>query len=342
MASKFGKINPETGQTYYADRIPNPKKSGSFLIDSDAEARVQGFRQIVTECEIDHDNIAPLVACLNKRKRELVLNKQLEGELVPHSPVKSWNDDFVIDWIVTVSDATKPLLLLAIAVDPDAIRFLRCYGTQLHDSLCYPKDGKNKKVALKVLTKYHEANGSPLKTIVTDKVLLNDGTLDFAQHGRYKLDYNSTERAVKVLHIKTKSAIAIPEHVHILKKQLVQGNHSDWSSGVDQHPLEPILFASFFKETKVGPCAFPKLTGNNKDFTTYVKSISPSAIVTSSGAGASQVVAIPAPIVGASHALAKAASEKRKSSMAKARVNAKVALDAKKKRRSSPAGAMAM
>ena len=335
MVSRYGKLNPDSGFTYLADRVPTPKKTGNFLTDSSAEGRCLMFREIISECELDTATIPAMFTCLKKRKRELMKEMMAAEELEAFTPIGRWEDDFVVEWLVQVSDAARPQILKACEEDEDAIKLLRCFGTQMHDSLIYPKDGKHKTVAIAMLNAFHDKLGKPLKEIVKKKILLPSGALDFSTIG-YSLDFKGGDRAKTITHGRSLDVQTIPEHVIITKAHVVQFNHSDWLAAAALPPLDPIPFHSFFRAGKTGPYEHQVLRGQVKEFSVAVKQqavILGKTPTSVSYASASSSSAAAAPKASAKASVAKARSEKKKNAMAKARVNAKTALDAKKQKR---------
>jgi hypothetical protein len=345
MASKFAQVNPDSGYTYLADRVQTPKKSNNYLIDSKNEGRTMQFKKIVSECELDPENISPLFDCLEKRQREMLREMMASEELAKHSPIGRWDDDFLFDWIVHVSDADRTLLFKACERDEDTPKLLRMLGTQLHDSLVYAKDGKHKKVAVAVLNHHHNKMGLALATICRDGVIQPDGKLDFSKCC-YTLDFTTEERAVSVTHTRSKVVVVIPEHVVITKNHQVQHNYSDWMASAALPPLDPIPFHQFFKSDASGPYKNTRMAGQVKEFNDHVKQTASAmglapAVGTASGVQtSSSSSSAPAAKATAKSAVAKAKAEKRKVSMAKARESAKEALKTKKQKNSVAASAL--
>eukprot|EP00969_Alexandrium_andersonii_P101739 4490463-Alexandrium_andersonii.AAC.1 len=88
----------------FAAKLPDPKKTGNQLIDSDRSDKTQMLRELLSECLNDLDHVPPLFAKLRDRQRFQGTADDLE-----FSDVKMFRNlsvDFLVNFITARSDLT--------------------------------------------------------------------------------------------------------------------------------------------------------------------------------------------------------------------------------------------
>ena len=71
----FGGMHP------YAEKLPRPRLSGDDLVDGDAMARHDLFKELISECLMDDSHVPVLYSTMKKRKDQ---SRQAQGVVSDH------------------------------------------------------------------------------------------------------------------------------------------------------------------------------------------------------------------------------------------------------------------
>ena len=316
----------------YAKKLPKPKETGNINIDTQADANHLQLSQLVSACIDDPRHVAPLYGLLMRRLMQENSFSAAFGDnaFASVSTVEKMEHDFMSYFVAQHSDFNVTDLAKIAAYDKDAIFHLFRYGAQLPPRLKLPEQMCIKNVSFRVYQHEHVRMGQRLNKIKAGvKFAPHSGKLDWKTVGSYKLRFNDKGACTHVTH-HSGAEVEIPSHAGIDNTWEFYMNYSDMDAYVIKAPCPPFKLCLFFRRSESGPYTTLYYKGGAcKEFTKRVMSEyeawDQERANTERGSESVEVIR---------DVLAESAKVKRRECMDKAREAAKLALNAKKARRS--------
>ena len=313
----------------YALKLPLPPKTGRELEDDDNAARHEQLKWLVSELLRDTTHVA---ACCNTLSRRLALKEeQIESgsseQFDSITTVNALNNDWLVMVVERLSDLTTQDVVAARGKGEEAPKLLFTIATQLPWQLKLPACLKVKEVALRVVLKIEQMQGTRLASFKRIGHLRSDGRLDLSGVC-YTPYFNEQRKLVKVKH--QSGAEANAEKYPMTTCWILTDNHSDWAAAMQMKPMPKVPLHTLFAESQTGPYNVPPWT-NKKGTQRFAdlcaevyKDFEDERAKLSAGDKTAEEV---------KEALATLDSARRRASMDKARLKAQETLQAKRQRR---------
>ena len=330
----FGGMHP------YAEKLPRPRLSGDDLVDGDAMARHDLFKELISECLMDDSHVPVLYSTMKKRKDQ---SRQAQGVVSDHrfvalTTLRSVERDYLVEWIVSVSDLTLEDLGKALRYDTDAAHILTSFATQIPMLMRIAGHCIIKAVLRRVLNRRDQCMGQRLKTFKARGGLQQSGALNFAIMC-YRPVYVDNMLA-RLVHCSGLEEVV--EGTHITDDWVIHENWADYGAYFKRDPMPPVKMCCWFNKhapkgkDKAAIFKSPPLTAACKvwldlvseEHAAWEKARSDAAKGSQVDKGAVEVVKVQI-------------NEKRKAQAATAREKAVLALSVKRERRSLVLGSNA-
>jgi hypothetical protein len=168
--------------------------------------------------------------------------------------------DFIIDWVLSVSDLTLADIKLAKSYDGDAPWHLVSYGTQLSMSWKLHAKFKNSDLFKRFLTERHIKVGSNLARVKANGKLQVSGKLDW-KDSCLKLAFDKKEhKLISITHTKTGALAALPNGHNFSTFYKYTGFWCDEDASAVLAPMPAVRLATLFGKQ---PQVFGYTRGNN-------------------------------------------------------------------------------
>lgn len=317
-----------------AKKLPQPKRTGDEMVDSDARARYEMFQAMVSELIADDSHVPSLYALLRKRRQQQSAQGALDAAMLFKSPnptVKNVEPDWLLEILEKHSDMNMRQIVATQKNDPESIVNLICFATSFAPQLRMPSTCQVRPVYRLVIERRIAECGKRLSKWVAKGGLLPSGALNW-RNGCYSPTWTEQGNLKSIKHVEGDEVF--PEHIGITKAgYTLQDNWSDWAAAFCRKPMPPVKLSVFFKtgkgEAPKGPFKNPQFSSLCKELTAYCEDLHESweskrqeaALGASSGS------------TQASGLLAEVEREKRQATSAKARDKIAEAVAAKRQRK---------
>ena len=311
-------------------KVPVPIKTGNKVVDSDNTARRECLMNIIDTLVDNPVHIWHMYTDLQKRLRDDLrqLSEVSADKFGSMSTFGKLDEQFLTDHVLTYSDLCLSDIVKAKQCDDRAVYQLAQFSLQWPASLRFPDEMQVKEVAKRVCAlRARNRLNSPLKDFkAKGGIIAATGALHWLQ-GSYMLQFGDG-LLNKITHF-SGAVCDVPATHHITTDYTLHFNWDEANAQLQKPPLPPIVLMSFFKAAKSGPFARPRVMTSCKEFQQHVKDIFKDwdldrQRVNSTASGTSVLI---------QQELKQVDQNKRRASMAKARVSAEEKLKDTKKRR---------
>lgn len=172
--------------------------------------------------------------------------------------------DYKIEFLASVSDATPSQLLKMLKVDQASVNSLLQLGIQIPGRMKLPEKAKYSEVLRRFISQRYQDCGKRLEKFVRKGGLKADGGLDLLKAGVYSLQWTEQGLLSGVKHMSGDEA-RIPEGAHITKNYVLLDNSDDMGASLQLPPMAPVKLAGFFAGTQQGPFRVKAYTGKPKE-----------------------------------------------------------------------------
>ena len=312
----------------YAKRLPQVKKTGNFLQDSEAEARRYATMQCIDILNRDPSHAHPTLNFLQRRISEgaRAAAVSVDEEFQSVSTLQRLGKGWVLNFLVRISDIPLHALVKAVAFDADAgvqlLMFALVYGSNLK----IPPEGAVKEVLWRAFLARDAVVGHRLRSWSEKGGVGKDFRLNWKK-GVYKLVWCEEEKQLRRIEHVSGDTVEVKDLVVTPFWTLLE-NWSDYTASLQLKPHAPMKLYKFFEGAKTGPFRIAPCTGVSKAFDGEV-----SVIFQDFQKAKEETVGKTTAAATATAALAVVETGKRAAALDKARAAAKTAIASKRAKR---------
>ena len=249
----------------YAKKLPQVKKTGNFLQDSEAEARRYATMQCIDILNRDPSHAHPTLNFLQRRISEgaRAAAVSVDEEFQSVSTLQRLDKGWVLNFLVRISDIPLHALVKAVAFDADAgvqlLMFALVYGSNLK----IPPEGAVKEVLWRAFLARDAVVGHRLRSWSEKGGVGKDFRLNWKK-GVYTLVWCEEEKHLRrIVHVSGDTAEV--KDLVVTPLWILLENWSDYTASLQLKPHAPMKLYKFFEGAKTGPFRIASLFRGHED-----------------------------------------------------------------------------